>query len=395
MGPKVTKQYITILPNKNYANLSGIRASSLKENEIIQYGYIKIRDLQKWNNDEVVSVKMGQLTPSAYSYIGMSVVNAACNRIEQQDTTALFDDEDELIPVYVFVSTLTDIEWRGYLRCHGYCSSRKNVQREGIRISKSQLIAEYEKKFGKTMQVPEQSRQDENNNEEEHNFNYGSAVLAVLAASLLPLCCVMCNDYVEDKKYEKEQAAWQIEHRQHQIEQAKRDAEFKAEMAAAKAADEEKRLAAGISPAKSIKILEFTPYGYVDGTLDKNWCQFKIKYKNNSPEDIYSVTFNVVFYDKAGKIIEEENGWEHKYMKTEWHLTSKVPKRDLNPDMPGYLRPNKTDSGVWHRILESYDTKEGNVFPKLTSVEITYMNGMGTQTISGSDLKYIINQKYI
>lgn len=147
MGPKVTKQYITILPNKNYANLSGIRASSLKENEIIQYGYIKIRDLQKWNNDEVVSVKMGQLTPSAYSYIGMSVVNAACNRIEQQDTTALFDDEDELIPVYVFVSTLTDIEWRGYLRCHGYCSSRKNVQREGIRISKSQLITEYEKKF--------------------------------------------------------------------------------------------------------------------------------------------------------------------------------------------------------------------------------------------------------
>lgn len=140
--------YITILPNKNYPNLETEKTDNLRCRDVVQYGYIKLRDLDRWLNNEVISVKMGMLTPSEKSYCGLTILQAALKRIDEQDTTALFEDEDELIPVYVFVATITDNEWRENLISKGYVSSRTNKSREGIKINKKSLFAEYGFYFG-------------------------------------------------------------------------------------------------------------------------------------------------------------------------------------------------------------------------------------------------------
>ena len=144
---EIKRQYITILPNNNYSDLLSIKANELPKGEIIQYGYIKLRDLDKWNNNEIVSVKMGQLFPHNNCYWGLSVLEAACKRIAGQDTTALFDDEDELVPVYVFVANITDNKWREYLLNKGYKASRTSAPREGIRICKADVYGEYGIRF--------------------------------------------------------------------------------------------------------------------------------------------------------------------------------------------------------------------------------------------------------
>lgn len=137
------KGHITLLPNKKYSNLKKETTNNLRYCETIQYGYIKLRDLKKWENGETVAVKMGMLTPSKPTYKNLSIIDAACKRISEQDTTALFEDEDELIPVYVFVSEITDNEWREHLISKGFKSSRKTASREGIKIDRKNLFGEY------------------------------------------------------------------------------------------------------------------------------------------------------------------------------------------------------------------------------------------------------------
>lgn len=137
------KGHITLLPNKKYGNLKKETTNNLRCCETIQYGYIKLRDLKKWENGEIVAVKMGMLTPSKPAYKNLSIIDAACKRIGEQDTTALFEDEDELIPVYVFVSEITDNEWREHLIGKGFKSSRKTASREGIKIDRKNLFGEY------------------------------------------------------------------------------------------------------------------------------------------------------------------------------------------------------------------------------------------------------------
>ena len=140
-------EHILFYPHKEYNTEKEI-TDNLRNKDYIQYGYIKLRDLNKWLNNEVVSVKMGMLTPSNKSYRGLTILESAIKRIKEQDTTALFDDEDELIPIYIFISTETDDEWRNYLLSNGFTSSRKNASREGIKIKKSDVGLHYGKHYG-------------------------------------------------------------------------------------------------------------------------------------------------------------------------------------------------------------------------------------------------------
>ena len=140
-------EHILFYPHKEYNTEKEI-TDNLRNKDYIQYGYIKLRDLNKWLNNEVVSVKMGMLTPSNKSYRGLTILESAIKRIKEQDTTALFDDEDELIPIYIFISTETDDEWRNYLLSNGFASSRKNANREGIKIKKSDIGLHYGKHYG-------------------------------------------------------------------------------------------------------------------------------------------------------------------------------------------------------------------------------------------------------
>ena len=140
-------EHILFYPHKEYNTEKEI-TDNLRNKDYIQYGYIKLRDLNKWLNNEVVSVKMGMLTPSNKSYRGLTILESAIKRIKEQDTTALFDDEDELIPIYIFISTETDDEWRNYLLSNGFASSRKNASREGIKIKKSDIGLNYGKHYG-------------------------------------------------------------------------------------------------------------------------------------------------------------------------------------------------------------------------------------------------------
>lgn len=141
-------EHILIYPNKTYgADYANKTTDNLRVIDYINYGYIKLRDLNKWLNNEVVSVKMGMLTPSNKSYRGLTILDSVIKRIKEQDTTALFDDEDELIPIYVFVSTETDNEWREYLISNGFVSARKNASREGLKIRKTDIGYQYGKHY--------------------------------------------------------------------------------------------------------------------------------------------------------------------------------------------------------------------------------------------------------
>lgn len=141
-------EHILIYPNKIYgADYANKTTDNLRVIDYINYGYIKLRDLNKWLNNEVVSVKMGMLTPSNKSYRGLTILDSVIKRIKEQDTTALFDDEDELIPIYVFVSTETDKEWREYLISNGFVSARKNASREGLKIRKTDIGYHYGKHY--------------------------------------------------------------------------------------------------------------------------------------------------------------------------------------------------------------------------------------------------------
>lgn len=133
---------VLFFPHKEY-NIETEITDNLRCREYIHYGYIKLRDLEKWQKNKVVSVKMGMLSPLNKSYRGLSIFNSAILRIKEQDTTALFDNEDELIPVYIFVSDETDIMWREYLYSCGFTNSRTTANREGIRIKKSDIKLQY------------------------------------------------------------------------------------------------------------------------------------------------------------------------------------------------------------------------------------------------------------
>lgn len=139
-------EHILIYPHKEY-NLHNKFANTLKPNEVVNYGYIKRRNLSKWENDEVVAVKMGMLTPSKKSYFEKTIKDAVVLRIENQDNESCFDDDDELIPVYIFVSTERDDEWRKYLHTRGFNSARKDKKREGILIKKSDIGLHYGKHY--------------------------------------------------------------------------------------------------------------------------------------------------------------------------------------------------------------------------------------------------------
>lgn len=140
-------EHILFYPHKEY-DIKNELTDNLRCSDYVQYGYIKKRDLTKWENDEVISVKMGMLTPSKNGYRGKTILQSAIQRIMEQDSTSCFDDEDELIPVYIFVSKETDNEWREYLKENGFVSSRKNANREGIKINKTNIGLHYGQHYG-------------------------------------------------------------------------------------------------------------------------------------------------------------------------------------------------------------------------------------------------------
>ena len=59
----MTTEHILFYPHKEY-NIKKEIILNVKIKDYVQYGYIKRRDLDKWLNNEVISVKMGMLTPS-------------------------------------------------------------------------------------------------------------------------------------------------------------------------------------------------------------------------------------------------------------------------------------------------------------------------------------------
>lgn len=140
-------EHILFYPHKEY-DVKNELTDNLRCSDYVQYGYIKKRDLTKWENNEVISVKMGMLTPSKNGYRGKTILQSAIQRIMEQDSTSCFDDEDELIPVYIFVSKETDNEWREYLKENGFVSSRKNANREGIKINRTNIGLHYGRHYG-------------------------------------------------------------------------------------------------------------------------------------------------------------------------------------------------------------------------------------------------------
>ena len=137
---------IIYFPHHQY-NVATELVKNLRVRDVINYGYIKLRDLDKWLKGETISVKMGMLSPTKDGYRELSVVESALKRIKEQDSTACFEDEDELIPVYVFISEDTDVVWREFLFNGGYKIARKTASREGVKISRKNLSLEYAKRY--------------------------------------------------------------------------------------------------------------------------------------------------------------------------------------------------------------------------------------------------------
>lgn len=137
---------IIYFPHHQY-NVATELVKNLKVCDVINYGYIKLRDLDKWLKGETISVKMGMLSPTKDGYRELSVVESALKRIKEQDSTSCFEDEDELIPVYVFISEDTDVVWREFLFNGGYKTAKKTASREGVKISRKNLSLEYAKKY--------------------------------------------------------------------------------------------------------------------------------------------------------------------------------------------------------------------------------------------------------
>jgi len=137
---------IIYFPHHQY-NVATELVKNLRVCDVINYGYIKLRDLDKWLKGETISVKMGMLSPTKDGYRELSVVESALKRIKEQDSTSCFEDEDELIPVYVFISEDTDVAWREFLFNGGYKTARKTASREGVKISRKNLSLEYAKKY--------------------------------------------------------------------------------------------------------------------------------------------------------------------------------------------------------------------------------------------------------
>lgn len=139
-------EHILFYPHNKY-NLKRDYTDKLSKNEVVQYGYIKKRDIKKWENNELVAVKMGMLNPHKKGYSHMTILSSALQRIDNQDKESCFEDEDELIPVYVFVSNETDWEWREYLKTRGFVTSRQGKKREGMFITKSDIGLHYGKHY--------------------------------------------------------------------------------------------------------------------------------------------------------------------------------------------------------------------------------------------------------
>lgn len=138
--------HIIYYPNNQY-NTRKELVKNLRVCDYINYGYIKLRDLDKWLNNEDVAVKMGMLTPSKDGYRNLSVVDAALKRIKEQDSTSCFEDGDELIPIYIFISEDMDFDWRDFLFSNGFNPTRTNASREGVRINKNALSIMYSKRY--------------------------------------------------------------------------------------------------------------------------------------------------------------------------------------------------------------------------------------------------------
>lgn len=137
---------IIYFPHHQY-NVATELVKNLRVRDVINYGYIKLRDLDKWLKGETISVKMGMLSPTKDGYRDLSVVESALKRIKEQDSTACFEDEDELIPIYIFISEDTDVAWREFLFNDGYKTARKTASREGVKISRKNLSLEYAKRY--------------------------------------------------------------------------------------------------------------------------------------------------------------------------------------------------------------------------------------------------------
>ena len=137
---------IIYFPHHQY-NVKTERIKNLRVSDYINYGYIKLRDLDKWLDGKDIAVKMGMLSPTKDGYRELSVVESALKRIKEQDSTSCFEDGDELVPVYVFISEDTDVVWREFLFNSGYKTARKTASREGVKISRKNLSLEYAKRY--------------------------------------------------------------------------------------------------------------------------------------------------------------------------------------------------------------------------------------------------------
>ena len=137
---------IIYFPHHKY-NVATELVKNLKVCDVINYGYIKLRDLDKWLDGKDIAVKMGMLSPTKDGYRELSVVESALKRIKEQDSTSCFEDDDELVPVYIFISNETDNEWREYLMDRGYSITRRNASREGIRINRRDLSICYAERY--------------------------------------------------------------------------------------------------------------------------------------------------------------------------------------------------------------------------------------------------------
>lgn len=137
---------IIYFPHHQY-NVATELVKNLKVCDVINYGYIKLRDLDKWLKGETISVKMGMLSPTKDGYRELSVVESALKRIKEQDSTSCFEDEDELVPVYIFISEDTDVDWREFLFSKEYKNARKSASREGVKINRKDLSLSYAERY--------------------------------------------------------------------------------------------------------------------------------------------------------------------------------------------------------------------------------------------------------
>lgn len=137
----------TMFQNPSFTGLSNTKIQDIPNGLNIHYGYIKEYKESDWYSGEIVPIKMGMLNPLSKEYQGKTILSAIRDRIDDQDRTICFSDEDKPVLIYFFISSETDNEWRNFLFDNGCESAREDKKREGVRVSKYNLINLYEQHY--------------------------------------------------------------------------------------------------------------------------------------------------------------------------------------------------------------------------------------------------------